>query len=151
MTRNWIRIEEEEQNCKYVATASHFVSEGEIYKMADSDKMGSYGVSMIPGSPDHPSPDNDVHVYTNNKKTQIQQVENTAHELYAHSYFYALTKKGIDINPFHSYESTPSMEYLEEYNCYEFIHIFKDTNLQLVNQIKKVTEQARNNYKKHIK
>lgn len=131
----------------YIETATSYVTKGETKQMADRDKSGSYGVTLLPGASEEPSPDNDVHIYTNIKKSSLQQVENTAHELYGHAYFYALKMQGHDVNPIHDYQNVPSI-YENEMGALELIFVFSDVNAKLVDQIKSVSSQAISNYKK---
>lgn len=54
----------------------------------------------------------------------LDQVENTAHELYGHGYFYSLKMQGNNVNPSHDYQSVTSMgDYIEEMKCYDIISV----------------------------
>lgn len=134
----------------YVATASEYKrANGESRKMkSEEDKEGTIGVTMMPGvEGEDTSPDGNVYIYTSNQISKSEQVENTAHELYGHAYFFERKQQGHDVNPSHVYESI----YIEGgvvdgCNCRDIELIRVDINIPLWKQINKLTSSAKNNY-----
>ena len=107
----------------------------------------SYGVTNMPGAEYDPSPDNNVYVFTASFLDEKTQARNTAHEAYAHAYFFELSKSDPSINPNHTkgvvgtgYEYDPYLKRNEAYL------IFGNTNTKLEDQIKNVEQQAIKNY-----
>lgn len=62
-------------------------------------------ITDIPNNSDKPSLDKNVYIISWDKLSQEDQVENTAHEGYAHAYFYELSKNDQTINPNHKREN----------------------------------------------
>ena len=133
----------------YVATASQYESGNRIRVMKSAnDERGTIGVTLMPNAEVDPSPDIDVHIYTSNMIPILDQVENTAHELYGHGYFYDLKMQGKNVNPSHDYKPY-SMEGPKIEGCnINDIDLYRiDFNLPLWKQIYKTTNQAKENYK----
>jgi len=115
-------------------------------------KNYSYGVTMMPGAENDPSPDNNVYIFTAEFLSEKKQVSNTAHEGYAHAYFYELSKSDSSIEPSHTYGIIKTvLEYDSESKKNSPSFIFGKTNIKLEERIKVVEFQAITNYEKNKK
>ncbi len=138
---------------KYVfSTASEYSSKEKSELLVGDNCNGTKGVTLIPGAEVDPSPDNKVHIITSNKLSAEKQASNTAHEGYAHAYFYELQQQGHDVNPFHDYQSVLlGTEWNSEFNINVPILGRDDKNEKLVKQIKTVEDQAIRNFRSRRK
>ena len=108
----------------------------------------NYGVTCMPNASQNPSPDNNVYIFTAFFLNSEGKVTNTAHELYGHAYFYELSKTS-DVNPNHVYGVVgKGISYEEGYGFLEH-NIYGETNLKLLDQINKATNEAIKNFKKY--
>ena len=123
-------------------------SDGEEFgPITGNNVKGSYdGVCEYPGALRDPSPDNDVWILVGDHLSEGDAAETTAHEAYGHGYFYELKMQGNNV----TIEHTSSFDTYTTENGETGFKLVK-TNLKLENQIKKVTNQARENYQSRKK
>jgi RHS repeat-associated protein len=126
-----------------------------IFSVADKDLEGNdffdkgdgknfyRGVTSIPGNKTSPSPDNDVHIIIYSKLSDEEQAITTAHEAFGHGFFNELKKQNENINVNHTYRT----ELDENGQCCVGVA----SNHALENQILKVENQARTNFKSRKK
>ncbi|MDE6379558.1 MAG: hypothetical protein K2L11_03725 [Muribaculaceae bacterium] len=133
----------------YITTANSYNIDGIDIDLHESPDLGVVGTTLIPGAETEPSPDNNVHIFTSKRLSHEGMVENTAHELYGHGYFFELQRQGVDVNPFHSKTTVDNyLEYDEEYQMYVPVLTAGKVNDLLERQIEKVSRQAIYNYMK---
>ena len=135
----------------YVSTASQYTSGERTLELKDAGKGGTVGVTLMPGAPEEPSPDENVHIYTSNRISVLEQVENLAHELYAHGFFFELKSKGEPVNPYHEIKWVDKVESIPGSSEKEYYFEKVDFNTKLDNQIKNVTKAAKHNYNNRFK
>ena len=106
-----------------------------------------YGSTYFPGAVNNPSPDENVYIFTASFLNARTQTRNTAHEGYAHGYFYELSKTDKSINPYHTKGIVGSRIEYDPYLKQDVpVFIFGNTNTKLEEQILKVEQQALKNY-----
>lgn len=115
----------------------------------DNLQNHSYGVTNIPNAENDPSPDDKVYINTASILDERMQAKNTAHEGYGYAYFYELHRKNPSIQPSHTFGI---VGYSKEYDSYfggivEW-PIYGKNNILLEEQIKKVEQEALDNYDK---
>ncbi len=114
--------------------------------LEDAPDNYRYGVTLLPGAENSPSPDEDVYIYTASFLSDKMQARNTAHEAYGHAYFYELSKLNPVYNPNHTRGVTGyATENDPVFGSY-IVPILGQTNSLLEEQIKKVEQEAINNY-----
>ena len=114
---------------------------------ANNPNNFSYGVTNLPGAENDPSPDNNVYIYTASFLDEKIQARNTAHEGYGHAYFFELKKSDESINPSHTKGVVGTGSEYDSYTKKNVPYfIFGNTNKKLEEQIKKVEQQAIENY-----
>ena len=105
------------------------------------------GITLIPGNSSDPSPDDKVHIVTNQTISEKAQVNNVAHEGYGHAYLYERQQQGEDVSPNHKYENILiGTRWNEEFQ--KEIPVFgrKDVNETLILQIEKAVKESSNNF-----
>jgi RHS repeat-associated protein len=107
-----------------------------------------YGITRIPKGMDHPSPNNNVYIFTASFLSPKLQARNMAHEGYGHAYFYELSLSNPKINPNHILEKIGTfMEYDDYFKTYISVPVWSKTgNPLLENQIKQAELNAIQNY-----
>ena len=94
------------------SSITYYISSSFLYNTNDGIKVFQYGdsfdkgITLMPGSQNDASPDNDVHIITNSLLDEKDQAKNLAHEAYGHAFFYERLQKGDNVNPYHQYIST---------------------------------------------
>ncbi|MDE7345749.1 MAG: hypothetical protein K2N48_03295 [Muribaculaceae bacterium] len=135
----------------YVSTASQYTSGERTRELKNAGMRGTVGVTLMPDAPEEPSPDENVYIYTSNRIPVVEQVENLAHELYAHGLFYELNSMGKSVNPFHEFKWVDKVESIPGSLEQEYYFEKVDFNTELDSQIKKVTTAAKRNYNNRFK
>lgn len=131
-----------------MAVASNYSLGQTVIEMYEDPTLGVVGTTMIPGAAVEPSYDNDVHIFTSSKLSKERMVENTAHELYGHGYFYELQQQGVDVNPYHLKTTIDyHMEYDDEFKMYIPVLTAGRVNELLERQIQNVSRQALYNFR----
>ena len=105
-----------------------------------------YGITMMPGQLDNPSPDSNVHVYSASFLDPRRRAKNVAHELLGHAFFYELSLKDETINPNHTSILIPEEYYDEEFGMVLTKNIVVKTNTELEEHIKRVEDAALINF-----
>ena len=143
-----------DNSSEILQTFNALVSSSNIYeiKVSPVDMNGKafsndpndyyYGYTQTPIDPDYPSTDGKIHIFISSLLSEVDQALNYGHEALSHGYFFEIGKP---------YGHDPYLEgtevFNEELNCTEFVFIWKDRNIELINQIKKITELIKQNIK----
>lgn len=131
------------------SSITYYISSSFLYNTNDGIKVFQYGdsfdkgITLMPGSQNDASPDNDVHIITNSLLDEKDQAKNLAHEAYGHAFFYERLQKGDNVNPYYQYIST----YLgsiwdDEAGFAVAINGRIDTNTMLDEQINSVVQEV---------
>lgn len=129
-----------------------YIRKNEEVELKGNKKNGDIGVTLTPNHSESPSPDENVYIIVSIFLPEDKQVETTAHEAYAHAYFYELKEEGADVNPFHEKEAiVVPCEPTEDNAFWPFENVWIQVNQELEDQIKSVVKQAAENYKSHKK
>jgi len=128
--------------------SDEFRVNGNTIKLVSEDESGIKGITLLPNAELHPSPDNNVYIYTSKFLSLERQASNTAHEGYGHAYFYELMHQGKDVDPFHHYKFELLPPTFDDELGREIPTLgWTDSNDLLKHQIQVVEQQAINNYK----
>ena len=143
-----------DNSSEILQTFNALVSSSNIYeiKVSPVDMNGKafsndpndyyYGYTQTPIDPDYPSTDGKIHIFISSLLSEVDQALNYGHEALSHGYFFEIGKP---------YGHDPYLEgtevFNEELNCTGFDFIWKDRNIELINQIKKITELIKQNIK----
>ena len=100
------------------------------------------GYTQTPQDPDYPSNDGQVHIYISSLLSDSEQALNFGHEGLGHALFYEI---GLPFG--HDYELQSTKVFYEDEGVWGFDFVRVDKNVKLVEQINKMTNLIRKNWK----
>lgn len=138
----------------YSVSVSNSINGNRFYDVGenlDNPNNYFYGQTLMPNYEKSPSPDDNVYVYSADFLGPRQLVQNIAHELLGHAYFYELSKKDPSIIPGHTFSMQLSVTpiYDAETKTYVYPVVAVKSNTMLEKHIQEIVGYALSNFDKY--